>query len=200
MNSREHLHRDQIHRDEIHRDQLQRDQLQRDRDIFYMRLAILEAEKCVSVSTAFNVGAVLVARDGSTTLATGYSRELPGNTHAEECCLLKVLKSEKDQVAKIENYQVLKSENDVQNDRIAFSKDITKGATIYTTMEPCGERLSGKKCCAVLLIDAGVKRVVQGIKEPENFISNPIGTRMLIESGIIVEYLKELEQECAVLN
>lgn len=68
-----------------------------------MELAIQEAQKCISTETAFNVGAVLVK--DNRTLSVGYSREIEGNTHAEQCCLLK-----------------LKDTNDA------------KGATIYTTM------------------------------------------------------------------
>ena len=56
--------------------------------------------------------------------------------------------------------------------------------------EPCGERLSGKKCCAELIKKAGIKRVVQGIKEPTNFIKNSAGTLILLDVGVAVEYLK----------
>lgn len=47
------------------------------------------AHSCVPVARAFNVGAVLTDGAGRL-LTTGFSRELPGNTHAEECCLLKL--------------------------------------------------------------------------------------------------------------
>jgi pyrimidine deaminase RibD-like protein len=58
-------------------------------DKYFMEMAIECANKCVPVESAFNVGAVLVDSNG-VVLSTGYSRELPGNTHAEECCLLKL--------------------------------------------------------------------------------------------------------------
>nr|CAI6776205.1 BFH_HP1_G0048730.mRNA.1.CDS.1 [Saccharomyces cerevisiae] len=45
--------------------------------------------KCGPTKTAFSVGAVLV--HGTQVLATGYPRELPGNTHAEQCALIKYL-------------------------------------------------------------------------------------------------------------
>jgi pyrimidine deaminase RibD-like protein len=162
---------------------------QHQRDIALMKLAILEAKKCVPADTAFNVGAVLVAADGSI-LESGYSRELPNNTHAEENCLLKLMKRRSNQ-----NFR---GHSDSLHSFIP--KDLAKGATIYSTMEPCGERLSGKRCCASLLIDAGVKRIVQGTKEPSNFITAPAGGRMLKEKGIIVDYLIELDGECAALN
>lgn len=140
-------------------------------DIKFMKMAIAEAKKCKTVDSAFDVGAVLVAADGKTIIAKGFSRELPGNTHAEECCLLKL-----------------------------SNTSAASGATIYSTMEPCGERLSGKTCCSTLLIGAGIKRVVQGVKEPSKFIADSVGTRMLRDSGVMVDYLCELENECASLN
>ncbi|KDO17131.1 hypothetical protein SPRG_17266 [Saprolegnia parasitica CBS 223.65] len=54
----------------------------------YMRLAIAEAHRSPPVECAFCVGCVIV-QDGRV-LATGFSRELPGNTHAEQCALLKL--------------------------------------------------------------------------------------------------------------
>jgi pyrimidine deaminase RibD-like protein len=67
-------------------------------DLDYMKLAILEANKCTPVETAFNVGAILISSSGEILstgfnpprITQGYSRELPGNTHAEQCCLLKL--------------------------------------------------------------------------------------------------------------
>ncbi|KAJ2439855.1 hypothetical protein GGF42_007821 [Coemansia sp. RSA 2424] len=58
-----------------------------DRDVELMRMAIDAAKKCTSVSTAYNVGAVIASSDKTQVLSTGYSRQLPGNTHAEECAL-----------------------------------------------------------------------------------------------------------------
>ena len=87
----------------------------------YMEQAISEAEKCGPTKTAFNVGAVLV--NGTKVLSTGYSRELPGNTHAEQCAL--------------EKYFV---ENGGQ-------RDVPPGSVLYTTMEPCSLRLSGNEPC-----------------------------------------------------
>ncbi|KAK8810683.1 hypothetical protein WA158_007258 [Blastocystis sp. Blastoise] len=56
-------------------------------DAEFMKLAIEEAKKCIPVQTAYNVGAVIVKN--GVVLSTGFSRELPGNTHAEECALMK---------------------------------------------------------------------------------------------------------------
>lgn len=84
----------------------------------WMQLAIMEANKCESVKTAYNVGAILIDNPLNLNPKTisGYSREIPGNTHAEQCCLIKLNKDE-----------IL----------------INEFTTLYTTMEPCNERLSG---------------------------------------------------------
>lgn len=59
-----------------------------DADVAFMRLAIAEAHKSVPADSAYCVGCVVV-RDG-VVLATGFSRELPGNTHAEQVALMKL--------------------------------------------------------------------------------------------------------------
>ena len=53
----------------------------------FMKMAIEEAEKCGETQTQFNVGCVLV--HNGQVISTGHSRELPGNTHAEQCALEK---------------------------------------------------------------------------------------------------------------
>src|SRR4051812_5836159 len=68
-------------------------------DEYFMQLAIKQANICIPISSAYNVGAILVKYDpnykgnnsyqGYRIISTGYSRELPGNTHAEECALMK---------------------------------------------------------------------------------------------------------------
>ncbi|KAI7870433.1 cytidine deaminase-like protein [Spinellus fusiger] len=57
-------------------------------DLNYMHQAIEQANLSIPVPGAYCVGAILV-KDGKV-LSTGFSRELPGNTHAEECALMKV--------------------------------------------------------------------------------------------------------------
>lgn len=80
-----------------------------------MALAIEQALKCTSVTTAYNVGAVIVINpeDPDTPFYTGFSRELPGNTHAEQCSIMKC------------------------------NTAVSASTVLYTTMEPCNERLSG---------------------------------------------------------
>ncbi|KAI8909758.1 diaminohydroxyphosphoribosylamino-pyrimidine deaminase, partial [Gorgonomyces haynaldii] len=134
-------------------------------DLVFMRMALEEAKKCKPVSSAFNVGAVLV-RDGQV-LSTGYSRELEGNTHAEQVCLIK--------------------------------HPDASGCTIYSTMEPCGKRSVGNLPCAQRIIEHKISRVVQAAIEPETFVGESIGTHLLVEAGIIVDTIQELQQEALEL-
>ncbi|RHZ78972.1 hypothetical protein Glove_153g19 [Diversispora epigaea] len=145
-------------------------------DLHYMRIALEQAKLSEPISSAYCVGAVIVKND--TILATGYSRELPGNTHAEECAIQKL--------------------KDNDNDNNNNNKDII-GSTMYTTMEPCSKRLSGKKCCVDRIKEIGIPRVVIGCGEPDNFVKC-YGIENLKEFGIEVVLVKELEEECLKCN
>lgn len=61
------------------------------------------------------------------------------------------------------------------------------GATVYSTMEPCGQRASRPAPCARLLADARVARVVYAVAEPERFVQAPSGIAVLREAGVEVE-------------
>lgn len=65
------------------------------------------------------------------------------------------------------------------------------GATVYSTMEPCGQRASRPVPCARLLVDAGVARVVYAIAEPEHFVQTPSGIAILRDAGIEVRAMPE---------
>ena len=116
-------------------------------------------------------GAVLT--HGDRILSTGYSRELPGNTHAEECCFIKL-----------------------SNDSIPW-----KECTLYTTMEPCSKRLSGKPACAGLVLERRVGRVVVGVAEPPHFVVCE-GIDMLRAGDVAVDRITsaELIDRCRSLN
>ncbi len=128
-----------------------------------MRLALAQARKSVPVETAFCVGALVVSSPAhptspSTVLATGYSRELPGNTHAEQCALDKL------------------------NGQGPAADDLLAGASIYTTMEPCSERLSGNVPCVQRILATKISSVFIGVEEPKDFVECE-GTRLLREAG-----------------
>ncbi|KAK9374567.1 cytidine deaminase-like protein [Lipomyces chichibuensis] len=147
-------------------------------DLIYMALALEEAKKCVPTPTAFCVGAVIVLpkdAQGNTTdkdiiISTGYSRELPGNTHAEQCSLDKLADN---------------------------TRPPPKSAVIYTTMEPCSERLSGNVPCVDRIIGSGIfKSVKVGVIEPDTFIRNNVGKQKLDAAGIQYVLVSGLEKEC----
>ncbi|KAJ3369064.1 DRAP deaminase [Allomyces arbusculus] len=161
-------------------------------DLYWLRHAITIAHRSAPVASAYCVGAVLVSRttpnapplprasdavtppDAPTNqivLATGFSRELPGNTHAEEVCLLK----------------------------LPPAIDLA-GCTLYTTMEPCSTRLSGRPSCTGRVLDAKVPRVVMGIVEPADLFVQCTGADTLRERGVEVVHVQGLEEECWAPN
>ena len=67
---------------------------------------------------------------------------------------------------------------------LAEAGQLARGATAYVTLEPCAHH--GKTPpCAQTLIDAGVRRVVTAITDPDNRV-NGKGHQMLIDAGIEV--------------
>lgn len=132
----------------------------------FMSLAISEANKSIPSPNAYCVGCVIVRNNSL--VSTGYSRELSGNTHAEQVALIKL-------------------------DFIATD------ATLYTTMEPCSERLSRNTPCVDNCIRAHVKRVVIGVKEPTNFVRCR-GVEKLTAAGIAVDILHGFEEACLLPN
>ncbi|KAJ2356002.1 DRAP deaminase [Coemansia sp. RSA 2618] len=128
-------------------------------------------QKCINTDRAFNVGAVIADQRTGSILSTGYSRELPGNTHAEQCALTSLNAT---------NY----NGNDL---------------AIYTTMEPCSRRLSGNKPCVERIVEAGISKVFVGVREPSNFVVCT-GVAELEKRGVRVVVIEELESECRELN
>jgi len=66
-----------------------------------------------------------------------------------------------------------------------------RGATAYSSMEPCGRRASRPAPCSRLLIAAGVTRVVYALGEPPNFVDAPSGDAILRENGVVVAVMPE---------
>ena len=164
-----------------------------------MLKAIEEAKKCVSVETAYNVGAIITApevnctedvKKPDTIISKGYSRQHPGNTHAEECALLNLSLAANTKLSVAQ----LRELDDCSN-------GLAKGCTIYTTMEPCSKRLSGNRSCTSRLISSGVARVVIGVKEPDKFVMCE-GTSLLKAEGIKIDYIQNeaIIEACKNLN
>lgn len=137
----------------------------------YMELAIEQAKKCGPTTTAFNVGAVLV--NGTEILATGYSRELPGNTHAEQCALEKYF-------TKI------------------GKRNVPSGTVLYSTMEPCSLRLSGNQSCVqrVLMLNGNIQTVFFAVSEPETFVENNTAACLFDNANINYINIPGYEDEC----
>ncbi|PAV23591.1 diaminohydroxyphosphoribosylamino-pyrimidine deaminase [Pyrrhoderma noxium] len=165
-----------------------------------MILALKEARKCVPKPTGFSVGCVLVAplEGEQLVLATGYSRELEGNTHAEANALAKTRDLGEDGLRRLlleSRARNRDADSQLEVKALPSIDEVLRTATVYTTMEPCSVRTSGLAPCADALIVVGVRRVVIGTGEPDDFVQCE-GTRKLEESGIKVDYLKEMEEEC----
>ncbi|KAL5343960.1 cytidine deaminase-like protein [Aspergillus crustosus] len=159
----------------------------------YLQKCLSLAEKSPPRPTNFRVGAILLSRkegDLSTeqdeTLSTGYTLELPGNTHAEQCCF--------------SNYA---SAHSVPDDRISEALPETEGRKLilYVTMEPCGNRLSGNLPCVQRIIQTrdngrrGIQKVYFGVKEPGTFVGESEGCKLLTEAGIEWQLVQGLERE-----
>jgi pyrimidine deaminase RibD-like protein len=96
-------------------------------------------------------------------ISTGYSRELGNTYHAEHIAL--------------EKANLTSEENLI----------------LFTSLEPCSIRLSGRKSCCSLLIENGIKTVFVGSKEPPIFVKGE-GCKMLRDHGIKIIELEGFEQ------
>lgn len=157
-----------------------------DQHIEFLRQALSEARKSPPKPTNFRVGCLIVSNENPSTpliLSSGYTLELPGNTHAEQCALLKL--------AAVHS-----------SDEAGLTSILTPelNATLYTTLEPCGKRLSGNLPCVQRIIatrqasdKAGIRKVIFGAKEPGTFVQDSQSCRQLTEAGIDWQYIPDLE-------
>ncbi|KAI1095583.1 cytidine deaminase-like protein [Rostrohypoxylon terebratum] len=146
--------------------------------ISYMKLALSLATKSPPKPTNYRVGAVVVNAVTNEILATGYTLELPGNTHAEQCCFEKISQT----------YDVPASRlGEVLSDEVI----------LYTTVEPCSQRLSGNLPCAdrILAIGNKIKTVYVGVCEPEKFVNGNSSKKKLEDTGIGFVHVTGLEKE-----
>jgi 5-amino-6-(5-phosphoribosylamino)uracil reductase len=132
--------------------------------------AIELSRRCPPSATAFAVGALVVAGDG-TMLATGYSRESDPHDHAEEAALAKLDPAD----------------------------PLLAGATLYSSLEPCRFRASRPRPCAELIVEAGLRRVVIAWREPPVFAPGG-GAALLAEAGITVVEIADLAAQARAVN
>lgn len=138
-------------------------------DLKYLKAAVEESRKSAPVQGSYCVGAVIVTADGQA--FKGYTHETGEHNHAEEEAVAKALKT----------------------------GATLRGATIYSSMEPCSIRKSKPASCAQLIIGYGFARVVYALPEPPVFV-NCNGADMLANAGIEVVRLDTLAPEVCKIN
>lgn len=132
--------------------------------------AIELSRRCPVSTTAFSVGAIVVDSQGQM-IASGYSRELGDGLHAEEIALDKAERAGRD----------------------------VRGAALYTSLEPCSVRLSGKASCTQRILAAGIARVVFAAREPPVFVVCD-GAATLARHGVEVVHLGEYSESVREIN
>lgn len=144
----------------------------------WMRAAVSLAEQSPPKPSNYRVGAVLLDATSRQILATGYTLELPGNTHAEQCCFLKMAE-----------------QHGVDEERL--KEVLPSNMVLYTTMEPCSKRLSGNLPCVerILRLAGLIRTVYVGVLEPQKFVTTNTGRQALEAAGIEVVHIDGLEED-----
>ena len=140
-------------------------------DRHWLALAVEESRLCPPSDTAYSVGAIIVAADG-TELARGHSREDDPSVHAEEAALAKL---------------------DPDHPQLP-------GATLYSTLEPCSRRASRPVPCAQLIRASALRRVVVAWREPGLFVADCEGVELLEQAGLTVLECPELAPAARAVN
>lgn len=148
-----------------------------------MQEALEEAKKSTPKPSNYCVGALLVDSETGDVLSRGYTLEIEGNTHAEQCCLIKFAQA-----------------HDLSEESVG--EILPPNVDLYTTMEPCNMRLSGSLPCVDRILRTknkdgtlAIKRVFLGVKEPEKFVGENQGRTKLEEHGIECIHISGLEAE-----
>src|SRR5436309_4202946 len=136
----------------------------------WLSMAIELSRSCPRSDQSFAVGAVVVD-SGDHLLTTGYSLELGPGWHAEEVALHKAAEDGLD----------------------------LRGCTVFSSLEPCSVRLSGKRPCAEHLVAASIRRVVFALEEPPLFVRCQ-GRVVLEAGGIEVVHLPEFGAAVRAIN
>ncbi|CAG8956635.1 hypothetical protein HYFRA_00011946 [Hymenoscyphus fraxineus] len=141
----------------------------------YMRQALELAQKSTPKPTNYRVGALVVDATINTVLATGYTLECEGNTHAEQSCFIKLAR-----------------EHNMSEEEVGVV--LPENAVLYTTMEPCSQRSVGNVPCVERILGLGkgredgmgIKTVYVGVLEPDTFVRENTGRGRLEAAGIQV--------------
>lgn len=115
-------------------------------------------------------------------LADGYSRQIPGNTHAEANALANF----RERIVELD---------EAAPGTLPEASDVLAQSSCYATMEPCSLRTSGGPSCALELVRAHIKSVYLGVEEPPDFVDCQ-GVRILEQGNVQVRRVLGLEEEC----
>ena len=127
-------------------------------DAHWLLCTVALSGHCPPSKTAFSVGAVVVAADG-TVLGEGYSRRTDPHDHAEEVALREI---------------------GPEDPRLA-------GATLYSSLEPCSSRASRPRACSTLILATQIPRVVFAWREPALFVDCDGAERLRAAGRTVVE-------------
>ena len=142
---------------------------EKDVHLEWMEYAYTLSWNASPVKDAYCVGCVIVDPSTNRLVTFGYSREMAGNTHAEECALRK-LTDIKTKDAKCTTCQKL---------------------DMYATMEPCSVRLSGNRPCVESILMSGrIGRVFIGVMEPSTLVKCT-GTQKLLSAGLDIFIVRD---------
>ncbi|OAL40613.1 hypothetical protein AYO20_00349 [Fonsecaea nubica] len=201
--------------------------------LHYLRYALSLARRSPPKPTNFRVGCVIVAfdkkrggegeeegeeKEQGRVLATGYTLELEGNTHAEQNALAKLAREHGISLSsETPSSETSSLEYLAELGREVLTPD--KDVYLYTTLEPCGKRLSGNIPCVQRIIatrtrtrtpsqgspgeggggpgrdGGGIRKVIFGAREPGTFVQDSASLKILDGAGVPWEYVPGLEEE-----
>lgn len=138
-------------------------------ELHYLQMAVDESRHCMPSRTSYCVGAVIRTADGR--IFKGYTHETSTTHHAEQEALKKALAEEAD----------------------------LRGATMYSSMEPCSKRSSEPESCSELMIRYGFRRAVFAFYEPDCFVCCH-GALNLREAGVSVKVYPQLAEGVREVN
>ena len=139
-------------------------------DIELLRRCAALAEKADKVDTAYSVGAILAGPEGEV-LTTGFSRELGETWHAEAVVIEKARRQGLLGLAR----------------------------TLYSSLEPCSIRKSGREPCCRRILETAIDRVVFIAREPDTFVTGT-GHETLAAAGVTVDSFAALAPLVEAVN
>lgn len=145
--------------------------MNREDEIRLLGLAIELSRNCPPSETAFSVGCVITDEDGNV-LARGFSRELGDTWHAEAVAIEKLKKE---------------------------ARQHPDSLILFSSMEPCSVRKSGRRSCCAEIMENPIRRVVFALREPDTFVTCD-GIQVLRQRGIEVEQYGDYDSEVRRIN